>query len=367
MRILMVTDDLLIGGAARHVVDLSNGLVNAGHPVTVAATDGPLRLALKPEVGFLPLHLKDNRTFRSRPAGIPLATLSLTRELRIRHFDIIHSHKRFSHLPSKAASWINRTPHVTSYHSLVTERPSSSFFGDATICVSRYIETDLRAQYPGLRSRLFTVHNGVHPQPMFTDDERRDIRNRLDAAGARTIISSIGHYTADKDRSTFLQALSILKDQQVLPGTVILLQGFGPLEQEIRQIAAQRGLDESIRFIGPSTPSSYIIAVSDFMVLNSVREGFGLVLIEAASVGVPHVATAVGGIPEFVSEGVTGLLVPPQDPPALAKAIRRFIEDPALRSACGRAAMALYQERFGFDAMIEGTLGVYRSVTGGAS
>jgi glycosyltransferase involved in cell wall biosynthesis len=90
------------------------------------------------------------------------------------------------------------------------------------------------------------------------------------------------------------------------------------------------------------------------------REGFGLAAAEAMSFGRPVVAASGGALLELVADGETGLLVPPRDAPALREAVQRLLADPELRARLGRAAHARARERFGWDAVIERTLAVYR-------
>lgn len=365
MKILMVTDDLIIGGVSRHVADLSNGLIAEGHSVTVAATDGPMRTSLHKGIRFLPLSLKDGRTFRSRPTGLPAAAVRMIMELRSDRYDLVHSHKRFSHLPAKLAALVTHTPHITTYHTLFPGRHSASLFGDRTICVSEQIERDLRLHHPARQGQFVTIHNGVHPVPRLEATERRELQERFQIPEGVTVIGSVGHFVPEKDRSTLLHAMRLLHDSGELHDTILLLHGFGPMEEELRQTTERLGLNGVVRFIGPDVPTASTIALSNMMVLSSITEGLPLVLLEAASAGIPHIATNVGGIPEVITDGRSGLLVPPQDPAALAESILRLIRDLPLRSACGSAIADSYRDRFGFTAMFEKTLSIYRSVSGG--
>ena len=105
----------------------------------------------------------------------------------------------------------------------------------------------------------------------------------------------------------------------------------------------------------------------DVFVLPSLWEGFGLVLVEAMAAGRPVVASAVGPIPEIVVDGVTGLLVPPGDPAALAEAIIRVLQDPELASAMGRAGRARVERELRVDTMVARTEALYDELLGRAS
>ncbi len=107
-----------------------------------------------------------------------------------------------------------------------------------------------------------------------------------------------------------------------------------------------------------------LIAASDALVLSSDTEAAPLPLIEAARMARPVVATRVGGVPEMVDDGVTGIVVPPADPPALAAAVERLWRDPARARAMGHAAQRVGRERFGIDASARALEEVYARVLG---
>jgi glycosyltransferase involved in cell wall biosynthesis len=97
----------------------------------------------------------------------------------------------------------------------------------------------------------------------------------------------------------------------------------------------------------------------DLFVMSSVTEGLGSAILEAMACGRPVVATRAGGIPEAVADGVTGLIVPPQDDGELARAITKLLKDPARRSAFGEAGRRRVAEAFSVERLVEGTASVY--------
>jgi glycosyltransferase involved in cell wall biosynthesis len=100
--------------------------------------------------------------------------------------------------------------------------------------------------------------------------------------------------------------------------------------------------------------------IADFMVLSSMREGLPFVILEAASLSKPHIATYVGGVSEFIVDGETGILIPPGDPNKLADAIKKLLEKPALVKTLGRNAREKYLQQFTYERFIDQTLEVYR-------
>jgi glycosyltransferase involved in cell wall biosynthesis len=111
-------------------------------------------------------------------------------------------------------------------------------------------------------------------------------------------------------------------------------------------------------------PIQPLAAALDVLVLPSLSEALGLVLLEAGALGVPVVATAVGGIPEVVEDGVTGILVPPGQPDALADAVTRLLRDPERARAMGEAGRARVEREFTLERTIAGHLAVYESLLG---
>ena len=103
-----------------------------------------------------------------------------------------------------------------------------------------------------------------------------------------------------------------------------------------------------------------LIKSFDMFVMSSETEGLGTSLLDAMAAGKACIGTRVGGIPEVIEDGVTGLLVPPHDPPALAAAIVRLLKDPARRARMGEAGLARVRTQFSVEKMVEGTLSAYR-------
>jgi glycosyltransferase involved in cell wall biosynthesis len=151
----------------------------------------------------------------------------------------------------------------------------------------------------------------------------------------------VGRLSPEKNVDTLVEALGDLN---------LVVAGDGPL----------RALVPNALGAVPHAEVERLLERASVVVAPSEREGFGLAAAEAMAFGRPVVAAAGGGLLELVSDGETGLLVPPRDAPALRAAVERLLADPELRERLGSAARACARERFGWDAVIEETLGVYR-------
>jgi colanic acid/amylovoran biosynthesis glycosyltransferase len=159
---------------------------------------------------------------------------------------------------------------------------------------------------------------------------------------------TVARMVPEKSLATLLQALALLRRDQPELAFHWRLIGGGPLEHQLRRLATELDLLGHVTLEG-SQPQSYIreaLAAADLFVLSSVAEVLPLSLMEAHAAGLPIVATRVGDIDSIVREGVSGLLVPKSDAPAMASALARLLGDAELRASYGRAGQAHVLERF---------------------
>jgi glycosyltransferase involved in cell wall biosynthesis len=149
------------------------------------------------------------------------------------------------------------------------------------------------------------------------------------------------------------------------PDARLLLVGDGGRREWAEGLARKRGLGGAVTFTGFRTDVPALLAVMDCFVLASTRtEGVPQSLLQATAAGVPLVASRIGGIPEVVEDGVTGLLVPPEDPAALAAAIEQTLADPAAAAARARTARKRCEERFSHTVAINRLLALYDELLG---
>lgn len=188
--------------------------------------------------------------------------------------------------------------------------------------------------------RVVVATNGV-PAARFApirSSERRTARDRFSFDDSTVVVCWIGSLSAEKDPLTAVQAL------RRLPAAHLLLAGSGPLRSEVERAAEEASVRGRITMLGEVDDVRSVLAAADVLVLTSVTEGQPAVLIEAGLSQVPVVATHVGGVPEIVRDGRTGVLVDPRDAAAVAAGIERAAADgPALgeqaRAHCQRFAM----------------------------
>ena len=142
--------------------------------------------------------------------------------------------------------------------------------------------------------------------------------------------------------------------------------GDGPERKPLERVADQLGIREQVVFCGFHPQPAEIVAALDVFLLSSLHEGISMSLLEALALGVPVVVTNVGGNPEVVRHGETGLLVPPQDDQALADACGILLDDPELRRQLADRGKSLVQQRFSKEAMAEKVYRVYADMRMGS-
>jgi glycosyltransferase involved in cell wall biosynthesis len=206
-------------------------------------------------------------------------------------------------------------------------------------------DTDLHQQLAlGLSapSKYVVVRNGI--------DCDRFAGPRPRSFEGSPVIGAVGRFSEEKGHRYLLEAMSELTRR--LPGARLVLVGYGALEGDLKSRAAGLGIDGRVTFAG-ERDSAELLGAFDLFVQPSLYESQGLAILEAMAAGVPVVASDVGGVRDVVRDGVTGLLVPPADPRALATSILRLAGDPELSKTLALQAGREVRERFSSSTMIE--------------
>jgi glycosyltransferase involved in cell wall biosynthesis len=207
------------------------------------------------------------------------------------------------------------------------------------------------------------IYSGIELERVRRTRSRTEARAELGLPPGALVIGSLGRLHWVKGYEYLVRALpAVLKE---LPEAHVVIAGTGPLEAELRELVRGLGLDQQVRFLGFISEVRQLLEASDLYVQCSVSEGLGLAVIEAQGIGLPVVVSRVGGMPETVAEDETGLVVPPNDPHELARAIVRLGTDPDLRKAMGERAHARVHELFTRERMVRDTVAIYDELLGG--
>jgi glycosyltransferase involved in cell wall biosynthesis len=203
----------------------------------------------------------------------------------------------------------------------------------------------LSAGFPA--ARVGVIANGIHIGSPPDAQAVRQAKRLLSAVDDRPIAAAIGRLDTVKDLSVLLDAFAQLSRREAR----LVIIGDGPEAERLQSLAATRGLDMRIQFLGYRQDVRELYPGVDVLVNTSISEGISLTLLEAMAACVPIVATAVGGTPEVVVDGVTGLLVPPRSPTAVAVALDDLLQSPDRRHQMGNAGRKRVEMLFTFERM----------------
>lgn len=353
----LIIGQLTYGGAESQVFELARGLARR-HAVTV--------YCLSDKVDpYGPKLERAGVRVRSFPARGPLdvtRVFALGRALRADGVEVVHAFlfiasayaylaTRFTRRTRFIASARNckLEPHLLRRHvmKLAFRR------ADAVICNSAEVERFAHAHYSATAARSHVVYNGVDADRFAVDPRPHP--------GVR--IGTIGRIEAQKNLDLFLRAAKRLVDRGV--DATFELAGTGTLSARLESKARSLGLGERVRFVGPVADTPGFLAGLDQFWLTSDWEGTPNVVLEAMAAGLPVIATAVGGTPEILADGRTGVLVSAGDEGALVAASERLAGDPGAAAKLGAHARAEVRTRFSIAAMVAATEDVYRTVLEG--
>jgi glycosyltransferase involved in cell wall biosynthesis len=228
------------------------------------------------------------------------------------------------------------------------------------ICVSEAVRRVVVEREGVSEKQTRVVHNGISltaqtslPDPAF--------RKSLGLEGGHFVVGMVANLNRPvKGVDYFLEAMPLILAE--VPEARFLIVGGGQLEAALRARACNLGLREQVVFSGYQASTTRYYSVMDVSALTSLSEGISITLLESMSHGLPVVATNVGGNPELVLDGITGLLVPPRDPPRFAAAIVSLARRPDLRRAFGTAARRRVEQHFGLPDVASRYTAVYEGL-----
>jgi glycosyltransferase involved in cell wall biosynthesis len=342
LRIVLSIGSLQVGGTESQLVKLAGRLAARGHDVHVVAVrcGGPYERDLRalgvPATVFSygGLRLRDHTGRRSARVLIAETRklLGLWRHLRALRPDVCHGFLFTCYTHVLPLAWAAGVPaRVNGRRGASPATPTGvlravlDFAGHRAtnlyVTNSRALGAELVRAEGVPAGRIATIPNGVELPARTADPSRRPARGVV-----------VANLIAYKGHADLVEALALLTE----PPEVRLV-GEGPERARLTALIRARGLEHVVTLAGAEPDARARLADYQFAVLPSHAEGLPNAVLEAMAAGLPVVATSVGGVPEVLTDGVTGLLVPPHDPAALATAIARLVGDPDLRRAMGAA------------------------------
>ena len=363
MKILQVVTGTGLGGAERQVVWLARALAHRGHTVRIVSLIPVGQAGDDAAKSGIPVTSLGMRRGRPDPRGLlRLAAL-------VRHWGptLVHSHMVHANLLARVAvSLSHGVVNISTIHSLRNWSPALCFayrmtdrFAYVTTGVSFEIAQRTKELALVSPSRLRMVPNGVDTDQFSPDRAAGEGIRAAAQLDTDFVWIAVGRFEAVKDYPTMLQAFALVLQQH--PRATLMAVGQGPLWEEMKAAARSLGVHERVHFCGLRQDIPSMLRMADAYVLSSKAEGLPVALLEACSSALPVVATRVGGNPQIVRPGESGVLVPPEDPCSLARAMLEVL---ALRTSAreemGQQGRARIMAEYSLGSVVDGWEGLYR-------
>lgn len=380
--ILQVVLSLGCGGAERLAVDLCAKLNANGFNASLCCLDGLGELEDEAKKRGVKVFLVQRKQGKDLTLPFKLAGL-----MRKNNIQVVHTHNLTPLLYGTLAARIARVSAVVNTRHGREKKHGGRFIwgmNNAVAAISQDAKRELlkcnhikpekvRVIYNGIDMETFKIASslplallGVAPRNDEGEGARNDcycdLRKELNIAADARVIGTVARLSAEKDQHTLLSAFT--KVNALIKDSILVIAGDGALRDDLESHARYLGVHEKVRFLGFCRDIPRLLSIFDVFVLSSLTEGISLTLLEAMAAGKPVVATNVGGNPEVVAEGETGLLVSPKDPEKLAEAIIRLLQNPELARKMGEAGHRRVEEKFSLDRMVREYEELYRECLG---
>ena len=350
------------GGVGRHVRQIVEGLDGDGFLIDVAA---PADLVVGMPKPVIPVAIP-----KGPLAGHAGAVGRLTEILKARRYDVVHGHGLRAGLDAAVAAKRAGVPAVVSFHNLVQEEisgrartllyrrlePFAVRLADRVVAVSEQAADHLRRIAPKSAAKVSVVHVGVGERPRVAR-RAEEVRSELGLDPSARIVVTVARLVPQKALDVLLAAVALLPDDVHLA-----IVGDGRLRGELETHARASGIAPRAHFLGYKPDAADYVAAADVFCLSSVWEAVPLAAQEAVLLGVPVVATDVGGLRELVEDGTSGRLTVPKDPQALASALKEVLFDPRIARTYAHRALEDYVARFSRARMLQDLATIYRAL-----
>jgi len=291
------------------------------------------------------------------------------------NIDIVHTHKYKDNILGNLASLFRGVrARIRTVHGFLEpfdgfEATKMMLYDSVDNFVNRCLVDQLLAVSLDLRKELIKhfgaekviqVHNAIELDTIQVTPRTTELRKELAIGEKDFLIGSMGRLVPVKGLESFLLAARIIRHHN--PTCKFIIAGDGPLKDDLREMAREYGIEESVRFLGHRGDSYDVLHALDIFVLSSLSEGIPMVLLEALALSRPVVATRVGGVPEVIEHGLSGLLVAPGNHEALAQACISLMDDYRIAEALGAAGHKRVEEAFSAKSMADQVADMYREL-----
>ena len=361
VRLLEFLTFFYIGGTERQVVNLVGGLNRARFDLHLGCLARRGQFLDEVESHQVPIAEYPTNSLYNLTSW--KQRLKLARYLRNNHIDIVHSYGFYGNLFAIPAARLVRTPVViaairdTGEMLTRAQRLAQKLVCRLADCV--LVNADaIRRWLIGqgyAAEKIHVIRNGIAPPKPVGREAAARVRRELGVTADVPLIGVLSRLNKMKGVEYFLEAAAGMGRRD--PRFLII--GDGGHRKELEQYAAGLGLGERVLFTGFRTDVSDVLAALDISVLPSLSEGLSNSLLESMGAGLPVIATNVGGNPEALEDGVTGIIVPPGDAGALARGMTLLLEDPERAAEFGEAARRRVAQRFSIEQMVRETEALY--------
>ncbi len=370
IRVAYLIDRLQRAGAQTHLGRLVSRLDSRGFEPEVLCllAGGPVAEEMKAR--GVPVEVLGLGRLYGPRALVELVRLA--RRLRERRIDVLHTYLVSANIYGTIAARLARVAVVTSRRDtgfsrnwrlrLVEQRLINPLV-DRVVAVSTAVAEVARREHGLPPGRLVTIENGVDVEVWKPEGQpRAEARRELGLCEDELAVGVIGHLSPVKGHADLLRAAALVSAK--MPRVRFVLVGDGPLRVPLEALATSLGLGGRVLFAGTRADMARVLSALDVVAVPSHSEGMSNALLEAMAMALPVVATEVGGNSNVVFDGVTGRLVPPRDPPALARVLIELVADPAARQSLGRAARRHVADNLSLSGMVRRYEELYRGLTG---
>ncbi len=357
------------GGIARHVMSLMSGLDRDGYHVGVACEgEGPVAdMARAREIPLFEVPISPG----GGPPRAAVAAVKVARAIADMRAQIVHTHSFGAGLIGALAMPIGSASRlVATIHNYPPDAEGmrarrrrdrwalNLVCGKAArlIAVSEALRSDLLAVKPEVARKTKTIMNGIDLRAAPARGPSESRRALAIAEGA-PLVGMVARLAPQKGIEDFIRAARLVAD--AIPSAQFVLAGDGPLREEAAALAREPGMKECLHLLGEVEGARDLIAALDVLVVASTSEGSSVVAMEAMSLGKAVVATAVGGVPEVVLDGETGIVVEPRRPEALAEGITSLLKEPERAQAMGERGRWRAEGHFDVRQMVESIEAIY--------
>lgn len=362
MKILILDKYLAVGGVATFIKTLAEGLMNKGHSLyLVTGTDGQNQRILeafkKSGMEVLTVPYSKNRLVLLKRFLKPVFNL-----IKQKKIDIIHSQHRLTHFAAITAGKRFTVPRLLTMHTFKEDHKKlTKFWKNETITVpSKTLKNQLINHYGLNEKAIHVIHNTISPKVEVNEKLVSLLKRNVFINPELFYVTYIGRLSNEKGIDVLLESIALVAAQNT--NIAFRIFGDGCELPRLKQQSLDLDIDPEIIFRGATKNVNELLSLTDLCVLPSRSENFSLFILESLRLGKPVLATNVGGTPEIIKDGQTGILVEPNNPGKLAKAILSLYNDEFLLDRLAKEGCEKFRREFSADKFMDSYIKQYEKL-----